>query len=136
MTVSPESGAETWIRRYYQLCGAKDIAGAMEFWAPDGKLTFANFDTVIGRDAIHEALAQIVHSWIKETHTLHHLWVLPGDLVVFEMDVAFDRHDGRHVVVPGAAVCRVGDRCFLEQRIYVDMAPVFAPSEAATSATA
>ncbi|TQM43858.1 nuclear transport factor 2 family protein [Pseudonocardia cypriaca] len=136
MTVDSATGAETWIRRYYQLCGAKDIDGAMEFWAPDGKLTFANFEPVIGRDAIHETLAQIVHNWIKETHSLHHFWLLADDLVAFEMDVAFDRHDGRHVVVPGAAVCRIDDRRFLEQRIYVDMTPVFAPSDAAASATA
>ncbi|MTD55422.1 nuclear transport factor 2 family protein [Amycolatopsis pithecellobii] len=122
MTATPE----TWIGRYYELCGAKDIDRAMEFWAPEGVLRFANFDPLVGRELIHSTLSELVNSWVKETHTLLNLWELTGGLVAFEMDVAFDRHDGQHVSVPGAAVCRVDGERFLEQRIYVDMAPVFA----------
>jgi hypothetical protein len=48
------------------------------------------------------------------------------------MDVAFDRHNGEHVVVPGAAICQVDGGRFLEQRIYVDMSPVFAPPSLAS----
>lgn len=130
MTVRSGAASEPWIKRYYELCGAKDIDRAMEFWAPDGVLRFANHEPVIGREAIHSVLSGIVHNWVKETHTLLNLWELPGGLVVFEMDVAFDRHDGEHVVVPGASLCQIDGERFLEQRIYVDMSPVFAPSSA------
>ncbi|MFD2416466.1 nuclear transport factor 2 family protein [Amycolatopsis pigmentata] len=130
MSVGKGTASAPWIRRYYELCGAKDIDRAMEFWAPEGVLRFANFEPVVGREAIHSVLGGIVDNWVKETHTLLNLWELPGGLVVFEMDVAFDRHDGSHVVVPGAAVCQVEGERFLEQRIYVDMSPVFAPSDA------
>lgn len=130
MTIAYGAASEPWIKRYYELCGAKDIDSAMDFWAAEGVLRFANHEPVRGRDAIHSVLSQIVHNWVKETHTLLDLWELPGDLVVFEMNVAFDRHDGEHVVVPGAAICHVDGERFLEQRIFVDMAPVFAPSSA------
>jgi hypothetical protein len=132
MSVGSGGAPEQWIRRYYELCGAKDIDRAMEFWGPKGVLRFANHEPVIGREAIHSVLSEIVHNWVKETHTLLNLWELPGGLVAFEMDVAFDRHNGEHVVVPGAAICQVDGGRFLEQRIYVDMSPVFAPSSAAS----
>jgi ketosteroid isomerase-like protein len=134
MTVESGITSEPWIQRYYELCGAKDIDNAMRFWAPEGVLKFANHAPVVGRDAIHSVLSDIVHNWVKETHTLLALYQLPGDLVAFEMNVAFDRHDGRHVVVPGAAICQVEGERFLEQRIYVDMAPVFASSTKTTDA--
>ena len=133
MTMGSGAASEPWIRRYYELCGAKDIDHAVELWAPEGVLRFANHEPVIGREAIHTALSDIVHNWVKETHTLLKFWELPDGLVAFEMDVAFDRHDGQHVVVHGASICRVDGERFLEQRIYVDMSPVFAPSSATSS---
>ena len=42
MTVRSGGAPEQWIRRYYELCGAKDIDRAMEFWESKGVLRFAN----------------------------------------------------------------------------------------------
>jgi hypothetical protein len=59
--------------------------------------------TVIGREAIHSVLSEIVHNWVKEPQTLLN-----------------------------PSICQIDGERFLEQRIYVDMSPVFAPPSLAS----
>ena len=132
MATATAAGTTAWIAHYYELCGAKDIDGAMEFWAPEGELRFANAEPVIGREAIRATFKGFVGMWAKETHTLRELWELPGGVVVFELNVEFRMHDGSEVAVVGAAINRVGGERFLEQRTYVDMGPVWAAARGAT----
>lgn len=120
----------TWIARYYELCGTKDIDGAMEYWAPHGELRFANEEPLLGRESIRTTFKGFVDVWAKETHTLTNLWELPDGVVIFELDVAFRMHDGTELGVRGAAVNRVEGERFLEQRTYVDMGPVWAAAQA------
>jgi ketosteroid isomerase-like protein len=120
------SGASTgWIARYYELCGAKDIDGAMEYWDPEGELRFANEAPLVGREAIRTTFKGFVDNWSRETHTLRQIWELPDDVVIFELDVAFRLHDGREIAVRGMAYNRVVGERFREQRTYVDMSPVW-----------
>ena len=125
MTVGSDA-TRTWIQRYFEHCGAKDIDAAMEYWAPDGLLRFANDDPIRGRDNIGATFHRFVGNWVKETHTVLDLWELGDGVVIFELHVAFDCHNGSHVEVHGATVCRVDGERFLEQRTYTDMTPVFA----------
>lgn len=129
MTAADRIGAAEWISRYYEHCGAKDIDAAMEYWAPEGELRFANAEPLIGREAIRSTFKGFVDAWAKETHTLLDLWELPGDVVIFELDITFRMHDGKELGVRGTAINRVEDRRFLEQRTYVDMGPVWAAAQ-------
>lgn len=129
MTTGTQTGSAAWIARYYELCGAKDIDGAMEYWTPEGELWFANAEPLFGREAIRTAFKGFVDTWAKETHTLVELWELPGGVVIFELDVAFRMHDGVELGVRGASVSRVAGEQFLYQRTYVDMGPVWAAAQ-------
>lgn len=117
-----------WLHRYYELCET-DIDGAMEFWAPEGQLRFANIEPLIGREAIRSSFKEWVSLWDTETHTIVDLWELPGGVLIFELGVAFRMHDGQEFSVRGAAITRVEDGKFLEQRIYVDLGPVWAAAQ-------
>jgi ketosteroid isomerase-like protein len=130
MVESGAQSAEAWIKRYYALLGEKDIDGAMQYWAPDGELRFANAEPVVGREEIRAKFRELVDSFAKETHTVLDLWELPDDVVIFELGVDFVRLDGGEASVRGATICRVEGERFLEQRTYVDLAPVFAASPA------
>lgn len=126
MTNGSATTSEVWIRRYYELADELDWDAVMEYWAPDGILRFANFEPCNGRAEIRATFDDLINSWAEERHTLLNIWDLPDGVVVFELGVAFVRHDGVAVDVVGAAVCRVDGERFLEQRIYVDLSPVFA----------
>lgn len=128
MTSKPGATSATWIKRYYELCGAKDIDGAMEYWAPEGIVRFANEEPLVGREVIRSTFKELVGMWAKETHTVLDLWELPEGLVIFELGVTFLRLDGAEVSVRGATISRVDGERFVEQRTYVDMAPVFVPT--------
>lgn len=128
MTVTAGILAEAWIKRYYELADAGDMDGAMEYVAPDGVLRFANHEPLIGRQAIHSAMSELTGNWARQTHTLLDLWELPGNLVAFETEVRFVRHDGTTADVRGAAICRIDGETFLEQRIFVDLSAAFGTS--------
>ena len=137
MTTDTRSATFAWISRYYELCGSKDIDGAMEYWDAEGELRFANEPPLVGREAIRTTFKGFVDMWAKETHTLKQLWELPDGVVIFELDVAFRMHDGDELAIRGMAYNRVANDRFLEQRTYVDMSPIWtAATKAARSAPA
>ena len=86
--------ADLWMKRYYELCDAKDIDGCMEFWAPDGRLRFGNAEPVFGAQAICAACTELMNSVAKTTHSLLNVWEMPDVLVIFEAGVDFVRLDG------------------------------------------
>jgi len=134
MSDESDSSARAWIARYYELCGAKDIDGAMEYWDPDGELRFANEAPLIGREAIRTTFKGFVDMWSKETHTLGRVWAMPDDVVIFELHVNFRMHDGPEVNVRGMSYNRVANERYLEQQTYVDMSPVWTAAAAAALA--
>lgn len=137
MKTATQNATFNWMSRYYELCGAKDIDGAMEYWDSEGELRFANETPLVGREAIRMTFKGFVDMWAKETHTLTQLWELPNGVVIFELDVTFRMHDGREFDVRGMAYNRVSGERFLEQRTYVDMSPIWAAAaEAALSRAA
>jgi hypothetical protein len=121
--------AETWMKRYYTLCDAKDIDASMQYWAPEGTLRFGNAEPAVGEAAIRATCTEMVNSVAALRHRLVNVWEPSDGLVIFEAKVDFIRLDGHEASVSGAAICRVAGECFLEQRTYVDLAPVFAPAD-------
>ena len=119
--------ADVWLKRYYELCDAKDIDGCMELWAPDGSLRFGNAEPVFGAHAIRAACTELMNSVATTTHSLLNVWEMPDGLIIFEAGVDFVRLDGGEASVTGLAICRVEGERFLDQRTFVDLTPVFAP---------
>jgi ketosteroid isomerase-like protein len=135
VAVSASARSEAWIRRYYERCDDQDIEGAMQYWAPDAVFRFGNDEAVVGCDAIAAKSRQLIESTARQTHNLLGVWDLPNGVVVIEVKVAFVRLDGGQASVGGLGICRVDGERFLEQRIYADLAPVFAPAATAQAAT-
>jgi hypothetical protein len=60
-------------------------------------------------------------------HQVVNEWVTGEDTVV-ELKVAYDRLDGRSVSVPAVSIWHVdGDGLIDHYRIFIDLAPVYAP---------
>lgn len=112
----------------------KDAAGFAAAFAPNARLRFANADPVVGRDAIQSAIAQFFTAIAALKHEPRGAW-LDGDTLFLEAVVTYTRHDRRQVSVPAVTIFRLtsaehpdGPRPVAEEcRIYVDLAPVFAP---------
>lgn len=132
MPTMTHADTATWLRRYYDACET-DIDAAMEFWMPEGELRFANIEPLLGKEAIRASFKEWVSMWAEERHTVVNLWELPEGVLVFELDVDFRMHDGTELGVRGAAITRVQDKRFVDQRIYVDLSPVWAAAQPASA---
>ena len=121
--------AEAWIRDYYKHLDVKDIDAGMEYWAPEAELRFGSAEAVFGEHAVRASLVAMVNSVASATHRPLDFWELPDGLVIFEAQVDFQRLDGGAVTVAGVAFCQVQGDQFLKQRVLVDVAPVYAPTQ-------
>jgi ketosteroid isomerase-like protein len=117
-----DSQAETvaWLKRYYGLLDAGQVREAVaEFLAPDCTVRVGNEEPVGFREA-GRALAPFVKG-------LRHRLVSvlrADDTIAAELEITYIRHDGSAVTLPGALFATVRDGRFVEQRAYVDQAPL------------
>ncbi len=131
----PPDAVLRWARDLYaDAVDRKDAAGFAAAFTPDGWLRFGNADPVVGRGAIEAAIAGFFGGFAALRHESRGAW-LAGDTLVLEADVTYTRHDGRVVTVSAVTIFRiagarpddpsrpVADQC----RIYVDLAPLYAP---------
>jgi ketosteroid isomerase-like protein len=123
-----------WARDLYaESVDHKDAAGFAAAFTPDAWLRFGNADTLVGREAIREAIAHFFTAFAELRHQSRGAF-LDGDTLVLEAVVTYTRHDERQVTIPAVTIFRlagtnaagrpVADQC----RIYVDLAPLFAPT--------
>lgn len=125
-----------WARELYaEGVDHKDAAAFAAVFAPGATLRFGNSPPIVGREAIQEAIAQFFTAFAALRHTSVGTWI-DGDTVVLEAVVTYTRHDGGVVSVPATTTFilapvaaanqsrPVVDQC----RIYVDLAPLFAPA--------
>ena len=118
---------------YANAVDKKDAAGFAGAFAPDGWVQFGNWPRTQGREAITAAIANFFSGFQSLSHRSVGRWLDRGTLVL-EAEVTYLRHDGRTVSVPATTIFRLarersedGRPQAKECRIYVDLAPLYAP---------
>ena len=117
-----------WYEQFYGAMEAKDIDTVCGMCTQDTRVQFANHEPVAGREAVR---AVMLHFW-GTIERMHHGFthVLESDdQAVLEADVTYTRLDGSSVVIKSGTVIRRQDGLIADQRIYVDLAPLFADAE-------
>jgi hypothetical protein len=123
--------ATTWARDLYDKhVDRKDAAGFAAAFTEDGTVRFGNNDTLHGRQAIEQAIAGFFTAMKALKHETKKVTV-HDNMMFLEAFVTYDRHDGKKVTVPAMTVYEMADtptgKKAKECRIYVDLAPLFAP---------
>ncbi|HYC52425.1 MAG TPA: nuclear transport factor 2 family protein [Gemmatimonadaceae bacterium] len=133
-TASPLTRDEvaTWARDLYaSAVDRKDAAGFAAVFTPDAWLRFGNNPPLEGPAAIREAIAGFFQAFVSLSHEEKGTF-LDGQTLFLEAVVTYTRHDGNTVSVPAMTVFHLvgkrdgrlmADNC----RIFVDLAPLFAP---------
>ena len=120
------------IQRYYaSIDTTKKMDEAIHFFTEDATLHFANNEPISEREAIHAAISGILDSVKAIRHDVRGIWEDEEGTVIFEVDVTYILKDGSEVALSGAVFCEMEDGHCREQRIYVDLAPLFAGMAAA-----
>jgi hypothetical protein len=90
-------------------------------------LRYANNPEVRGREAIAEAIDAFYGTIGGLRHRPLNEWDV-GDTTILQFEVTYTRLDGGEVTVPAVSIIRSGGELIDEYRIYVDLAPVYAPA--------
>lgn len=104
-----------------------DVEGFAALFAADGRFVFGNADPLVGRAAIAGGVEAFLAGISGLRHEIRNRWVVGADTVA-ELGVEYDRADGRCVRVPAVTIFTRDDAGLItDYRIYVDLAPLFAP---------
>jgi len=110
---------------YYAAMEANDPAVFGSYYAENMTLTFGNSPEIKGRENIIAALSDKLNEVQSLGHDLVNVWEEDGGVVFFESIGRWTLHSGAVIEIKAASKITVSNGKFVDQRIYVDNAPVF-----------
>ena len=111
----------------FALVDKRDAEGFAALFAPYGRFVFGNADPIVGPAAVAAAVGAFFAGLDGLRHEIRNRWETGADTVA-EVVVEYDRRDGSSVRVPAVTIfTREADGLIADYRIYVDLAPLFAP---------
>ena len=119
--VSPED----LVRGVFAALDAQDPAAVTARMTDDVRMRLGNADLVEGKAKFREATEAFVASIAAISHEITSIWSI-DDVVIAEMDVHYERLDGRKVTLPVCNVFRLRDGLVSDYRVYLDIGPVYA----------
>jgi len=93
--------------------------------SPDAAMRFGNAPPVHGRNAIRDAWASFCQTLDGVQHDVVEQWDA-GDATIVEASVTYTREDRSVVTVPVVTIYRAADELIDADRIFIDLAPLFA----------
>jgi ketosteroid isomerase-like protein len=112
--------------RVFAAVDARDAAEFSRFFTDEGRLVFGNAEPIVGTAAIVEGVDQFFATIKGLHHQVVNEWVTGADTVV-ELQVTYERLDGRSVSIPAVSIWHVDqDGLIDDYRIFFDLTPVYA----------
>jgi ketosteroid isomerase-like protein len=119
---------DDWLRVYYENVDGMRLDDFVDSHTDDVVVKFGNGPAAVGKEQVREAIGQF---WTMVGGLRHNFVSVhqSGDTTVLEADIDYTLLDGRVVTVPCASILeRDGGGKVRALRVYIDLAPVFAPS--------
>jgi len=113
------------LTEYYTAMEAKDSRAYGSYYVEDMTLTFGNSPEIRGRDNVISAFSDALEDVVSLGHDLVNVWEEDGGVVFFESLGRWTLRGGAVIEIKAASKITVVDGKFVDQRIYVDNAPVF-----------
>ena len=114
------------INELFAAIDRKDAKRFVEFLTDDAVFRFGSAPAVQGHAAIEEAVSGFFSAIAGCKHRLTASWSR-AETFACEGDVTYTRHDGSKVTLPFADVFDLRGKMISGYRIYIDIAPLFAP---------
>ena len=121
-------GSKETVRLLTEYFAAMEANNPREFgsyYAENMTLTFGNSPEINGRDHIISALSDMLDEVVSLGHDLLNVWEEEGGVVFFEDIGRWTLRGGQVIEIPAASKITIIDGKFVDQRIYVDNAPLF-----------
>ncbi len=98
----------------------------LDHFTPEAKVFFGNHPPAVGKEQIKSAIGGLWDNIKGLRHDFQKAWPNEGG-VVLESHVTYSRKDGQDVVTPCVSILERKNDKVSELRIFIDLAPVFAP---------
>ncbi|MCX4647034.1 nuclear transport factor 2 family protein [Streptomyces sp. NBC_01446] len=112
------------LTEYYAVMEANRPHEFGSYYAEDMTLTFGNSPEVKGRENVVSAFRDALDDVASLGHDLVNVWEEEGGVVFFESIGRWTLHSGVVIEIKAASKITIVDGKFVDQRIYVDNAPV------------
>ena len=113
------------LTEYFATMEANDFQEFCSYYAEDMTLTFGNSPEIKGRDNIISAFSDALDKVVSLGHDLVNVWEEEGGVVFFEDIGRWTLRSGAVIEIKAASKITILDGKFVDQRIYVDNAPLF-----------
>ncbi|MEU8378000.1 nuclear transport factor 2 family protein [Streptosporangium sp. NPDC048865] len=114
-------------RRVFRVVDSFDPEAFARLLAEDATLVFGNAEPMAGREAVVTGLRAFFSTIGGLRHRIVRSWQAGAD-VIAETEVTYRRLDGRDVTVAAVSIWRTRDDGLIaDYRIFVDLAPLYAP---------
>lgn len=112
------------LTEYYAAMETNDPVRYSAFYADDMTLTFGNSPRITGRANVVAAFVQVLQQVRSLHHDLVNVWEPTEGVIIYESVGVWNLFDGTQVSINACTVLTVADGKFVDQRIYVDNAPL------------
>ncbi len=116
-----------WFREYYDDVDNMRLDEFVSRHTDDVEVKFGNGPAVVGKDEVKQAIGGFWQTIGGLRHDFVHVYT-QGDTTILEVDIDYERKDGSHVSVPATSVLHRRGELVDQLRIYIDVAPVYAPT--------
>ena len=108
---------------------AGDAEGFGSWFADDATYTFANAETLVGRDAVVAATAGAAGAlpWVR--HTVDQVAEV-GDQLFCRFTIATEARDGTQLALPCVTVIEMSGDRVIDYRVHMDISPALVPADA------
>ena len=125
-TPKPEGANTQLVRRMFEAGESMNVHNFVKFYADDAHYQFGNFPVVYGPQGIINSSQGFLAKVKKVVHNIENIWEVDQETVVAEMNVRYDRHDGKSFTLPCCDTIRIRDGKVKSLKIFMDITPVFA----------
>ena len=117
-----------WITRFFHSIDTRDYDAFASFLAPNVFFKLANYEPVIGKEAVRQKLAEM-QSGIKAVHhDVLDIWEKEGSMACHGI-IIYTFHDSSQLRVPFADVFKMQGNLIQEYLIFVDASQLPRPAK-------
>jgi ketosteroid isomerase-like protein len=124
--VKTEGANAQLVRRMFEAGESMNVNNFVKFYADDAHYQFSNFPVVYGPEGIINSSQGFLQKVKKVVHNIENIWEIDNEIVVVEMTVRYERHDGKSHTLPCCDTIRIQDGKVKSLKIFMDITPVFA----------
>ena len=122
---------DQWVLDFFRAVDAMDASTVAKAFADDGVFQFGNSDPAVGRERVQQNISGFFSMIGGLSHEITGVWSGSwegGEVKSVEAAVTYTRQDGtRTQPLPATSTLRMEGERIKDYRIFIDVAPLFAP---------